>query len=315
MAVFGTSLLVFLYFAQRRSTASAVNTTEEAMVAAASLLPLALSLAPISNTYRQLLYTNYAYFLVLHWRWYEWMGIIGPLVLLWWLASYGGRRGLANITILCRALIAFELVFFAAALLLCIPRLAPLAMAQPMRCLHLVFILLFLLLGGVLAESALKSHVWRWALLLAPLCLGMFLVQRRLFPATEHLELPGRPPQNSWVQAFAWVRGHAPQDAIFALNPNYMNLAGEDEHGFRAIAERSALANVHDGGSVIMFPTLASGWQPQIQAQQGWRDLPTSDFQSLRHEYGVTWIVLERRTVEGLNCPYENGVVMVCRLK
>jgi hypothetical protein len=314
MAVFGTALLACLCLARRRSTASAVS-AEEAMIAAAWLLPLALFLAPISNVYGQLLHTNYAYFLVLDWRWYEWLGIIGPLLLLWALASYDSGWDLPNITILCWALIAFELSFFAAALLLCIPRLAPLALAQPMRCLHLVFILLFLLLGGVLAESLLKSHVWRWALLLAPLCLGMFLVQRRLFPATEHLELPGRTPQNAWVQAFAWVRDHTPQDAIFALNPNYMNLPGEDEHGFRAVAERSALASVHDAGSVIMFPALASRWEPQIQAQHGWRDFQPSDFRRLRREYGVTWIVLERRTVAGLNCPYENGVVMVCRVE
>ncbi len=314
MAVFGGALLVCLYLAQRRSTASAVD-VERATITVTALLPFALPIAPISDTYRQLLGNRYAYFLVLRWPWYEWLGIIGPLVLLCWLAKYSDRRGLLNVTILCQALIAFELVFFAAALLLCIPRLAPLALAQPMRCLHLVFILLFLLLGAVLAESVLQSHVWRWVLLLAPLCLGMFLAQRRLFPASEHLEFPGRVSRNSWVQAFTWVRDHTPQDAIFAMNPNYMNLPGEDEHGFRAIAERSVLASVHDAGSVIMFPSLVREWEPQIQAQQGWKDFQSPDFQRLRREYGVTWVILQRRPVAGLNCPYENSVVMVCQVE
>jgi hypothetical protein len=31
--------------------------------------------------------------------------------------------------------------------------------------------------------------------------------------------------------------------AIFALDPNYMAIAGDDQHGFRAVAERSAIAD------------------------------------------------------------------------
>jgi len=37
-----------------------------------------------------------------------------------------------------------------------------------------------------------------------------------------------------------------------------MNSQGEDEHGFRALAERSMLADrVKDSGAVTMFPRLA----------------------------------------------------------
>jgi hypothetical protein len=186
---------------------------------------------------------------------------------------------------------------------------------QPMRSLHLIFILLFVLLGGMLAESVLKSHVWRWVALLTPICLGMFLVQRQLFPATEHLELPGRPPANPWVQAFDWIRHNTPNDAIFALDPNYMRLAGEDEHGFRVAAERSALANVHDKGAVSMFPALARDWYAQNRAQQGWRNFQASDFERLRRDYGVTWVVLQRPGVPSLNCPFQNSAVMVCRIE
>jgi len=39
------------------------------------------------------------------------------------------------------------------------------------------------------------------------------------------------------------IRLQTPRDAVFALDPNYMLIAGEDQHGFRAIAERSALAD------------------------------------------------------------------------
>jgi hypothetical protein len=285
-----------------------------ATVAVFPLLALP-SLDPVSSVYRGILDSSHAYFLVIRWPWYEWAGIFAPLALLWWIARYGRARGLREIVVLSRALVIFGLVSFAAALMLSIPRLAGLALLQPMRSLHLIFILLFVLLGGMLAESVLKSHVWRWVALLTPICLGMFLVQRQLFPATEHLELPGRPPANPWVQAFDWIRHNTPNDAIFALDPNYMRLAGEDEHGFRVAAERSALANVHDKGAVSMFPALARDWYAQNRAQQGWRNFQASDFERLRRAYGVTWVVLQRPGVPSLNCPFQNSAVMVCRIE
>jgi len=213
------------------------------------------------------------------------------------------------------------LIFLVVGLVVCMPSMARFALLQPMRSLHAVFILLFVLLGGVLAESVLKSCVWRWALLFAPLCFAMFFVQRQLFPASEHLELPGRAPRNAWVQAFDWIRLNTPPDAIFALHPNYMNLPGEDEHGFRATAQRSSLAGVHDNGPVSMFPVLSEQWHDQVQAQHNWKNLRPEDFQRLDQDYGVTWLVLQRGSdvlqsgiPAGWSCPYRNDVVTVCRI-
>jgi len=248
---------------------------------------------------------------------------------LWWMLHYGRKHDLPQVQALSRSLILFTLVFLAIGLLVCLPSMARFALLQPMRSLHLVFILLFVLLGGVLAESALKSYVWRWLLLFAPLCFAMFFVQRQLFPASEHLEFPGRAPKNAWVQAFEWIRLNTPPDAVFALNPNYMNLPGEDEHGFRAIAQRSVLASVHDNGPVSMFPALADQWGEQVQAQRGWKDFQAEDFQHLRQNYGVTWVVLQRESTvlrsgspvpqrgseESFDCRYQNGIVAVCRLE
>ncbi len=305
MSVFGIGLLVFLYIEERRLVMPR---------AALLLFPALPSLRPVSSIYRQILDTSDAYFLVVRWQWYEWVGIFAPLALLWGIARYGKTRGLRNVVVLSHALVYFGLTGFAAALLLSIPRLAGLALLQPLRCLHLIFIALFVLLGGVLAESVLKSHVWRWVALLTPICLGMFLAQRQLFPATQHLELPGMAPKNPWAQAFDWIRTHTPNDAIFALDPNYMNLEGEDEHGFHVLAERSGLANLHDRGAVSMFPALDQAWYVQDQAQQGWRNFQVSDFQRLRRDWGVTWVVLQRPGVSGLPCPYSNATVMVCRI-
>ena len=94
-----------------------------------------------------------------------------------------------------------------------------------------------------------------------------------------------------------------------------MNLAGEDEHGFREVAERSSLANIHDKGAVSMFPALARDWYEQDRAQQGWRKFQAPDFARLRHDYGVTWVVLQPPAVPGLACPFQNDAVLVCRIE
>jgi len=314
MIVFAIVLLAILYLEQRGW--GAVQAKLRAAGAKFALfLPVIWSLKNVSPEYRQALDTR-AYFFLLRWAWYEWLGVIGPLALLCWLAHYGQAHGLPKVRILSRALIVFELIFFAVALLLAMPSLLGMALLQPMRCLHLVFILLFVLLGGVLAEQVLKNAAWRWVVLFVPLCLAMFAAQRALYPSTEHLELPGRTPQNLWVQAFEWIRQHTPRAAIFALDPRHMTLAGEDQHGFRALAERSMLADaVKDSGAVTMFPALAVDWREQVDAQLGWSHFQAQDFQRLRRKYGVSWVVLQQPGVAGLACPYQNAAVVVCRVE
>ena len=321
MSLFGISLLVLLYWEYRGTSGPFPPRVPAAVTAMLVLFPLPF-FGPVSQVYRDLLAKNDSYFLVTRWEWSEWLGIVVPLLLLWWLTRYGKKHELPEIQALSRVLIVFTLIFFALGLAVCLPPLARFALLQPMRSLHVVFILLFVMLGGVLAESVLKTYVWRWAVAFLPLCLAMFFVQRQLFPASDHLELPGRAPKNAWVQAFDWVRINTPPDAIFALHPNYMNLPGEDEHGFRAIAERSALASIHDNGPVSMFPALADNWYQQVQAQRGWKDFQAQDFGRLRHDYGVNWLVLQRGSVvlqrgmpEGWSCPYQNEVVTVCRIE
>ena len=112
-----------------------------------------------------------------------------------------------------------------------------------MRYLHLLYLIFFLLGGGLLGRYVLDRHLYRWVLLFVPLAAGMFYAQLQLFPATAHLELPWAAPKNSWLQAFAWIRENTPVDSLFALDPHYVELPGEDYHGFRALAERSVLAD------------------------------------------------------------------------
>lgn len=250
---------------------------------------------------------------ITRWHWYEWLGAIAPLAILWWFSRIARRQAASHLERMCRALVFYELIFLAAALVLSVPaRLEAVARLQPMRCLYLLYILMFLCGGALLGEYVLKNRVWRWLGLFLPLCVGMFIAQRMLFPADAHIEWPGASPKNQWVRAFEWIRVNTATDAMFALDPNYAKTAGEDEQGFRAISQRSRLADNRDSGQVSMFPSLADEWLEQVQAQSGWKDLQLEDFQRLRKEYGVTWLAFQTPGPAGLDCPYRNAEVLVC---
>jgi hypothetical protein len=104
-------------------------------------------------------------------------------------------------------------------------------------------------------------------------------------------------------------------NAVFALDPDYMNIPGEDEIGFRCLAQRSRLADrVKDDGAVSMFPQLAQEWWDQVQAETPWKNFTVENFTQLENRYGVTWVVLQHPGIAGLDCPYKNTTVQVCRL-
>jgi hypothetical protein len=283
-------------------------------VGIAALAPFGLTLDPPTTAYHQVALHHPEHYLI-RWQWYEWLGAIAPIFILAWMARLARSRGQRNFELLCRTLIVYLLVFLPVALILSIPaRLEALARLQPMRCLYLLYILMFLFAGCLLGEYVLKNRIWRWLVLFVPLCLGMFMAQRSLFPYSAHVEWPGAAPKNPWVQAFVWTRTNTPTDAIFALGPDSANLPTEDEQGFRAIAERSRLADTKDAGAASMFPPLADEWLRQSQAQSGWKNFRLEDFRRLHNQYGVTWVIVEQPRGQGLDCPYQNDVVKVCRV-
>lgn len=258
----------------------------------------------------------HSYFLLQRWQWYEWLGIFGPMAILGAFAVWAKRRQLWNLQRLCITTVVFCFMCFIAALAVSIPPpLVRFAELQPMRGLLLVFVFLFVVAGGLVAEHVLKGKLWRWGALFLPIVLGMLYAQRQLFPATHHLELPGRAAANPWVQTFLWIKSNTPVDAYFALNPEHMLMPGEDQHGFRAMAERSMLADaVKDSGAVTMFPALAQTWQEQVDAQRSWRDFRVPDFDNMHRRFGVTWFVLELAQTGGMNCPYNHSGLYVCRI-
>jgi len=302
--VFGCSVLVvFLdHFSPHATTVAAFG-------------PFGLTLKPPPPEYHQVALTH-RYHYLLSWAWYEWLGALAPIVVLGWFSRLARARRQRNLELLCRALIIMDVASVLAAVILAIPaRFESLARIQPMRSLHLLYILMFLFAGGFLGEYVLKNRVWRWLVLFLPLSAAMFWAQRALFPASAHVEWPWSQPKNQWVQAYLWARANTAKDALFALNPYHMAIEGEDENGFRALAQRSMLADaVKDSGAVSMFPPMAVDWLQQIEAQKNWTQFQLGDFQRLKADYGVSWVVVQQPGVVGLVCPYQNQVVLVCRV-
>lgn len=330
VASFGISLCAFLWW---RQSAGARQTPAKARSSVAALLPLGLLMPfewlfePSSDAWRKAAATRTFYFLN-HWTWYEWLGVFAPLVLLY--VFYRWQSGQPDFQNSALPTLVFSLVAYGifqtvvGLVVMLTPALERLRPFEPMRYLHLVYIYFFLIAGALLGRYVLDRRLYRWLLLFVPLSAGMYYAQVAMYPTTEHIEWPGASSRNAWLQAFAWIRQNTPVDAYFALDPHYMTLPGEDYHGFRALAERSVLADFDkDAGMAARVPRLAPRWLKEVNAQAGWRNFQAADVQRLHKDFGVTWIVLARNSAfgvsepdssRGLMCLYENQQVRVCRL-
>jgi hypothetical protein len=184
-----------------------------------------------------------------------------------------------------------------------------------MRYLQLVYVFMALAAGGLLGQLLLKKKTWRWAVYLLAINGGMFLAQWETIDAGTHLELPGSVSANPWLQAFAWIRENTPTDAYFALDPRYLAAPGEGYHNFRALAERSQLADaIKDTGVVMQVPSLAPAWYEQQLAQAGWKRFELADFERLKAQFGVDWVLVSYPQPQGLDCRWHNDTLAVCRV-
>jgi hypothetical protein len=279
------------------------------------LIPLTL-FPPITPAYRLVIDTH-GYFLLTNWEWYEWLGMLAPPLMLVAMATFGRKFCYGPMAHLLKVLALFETIFFAAALLISMPgRFERFSEIQPMRCLLLVYIVMFLLGGCLIGQWILRKHVWRWAVLFVPLCAGMGYAQMQLFPNSTHVELPWVASGNAWMQGFDWIKTNTPVDAYFALDPEYLQAPGEDMDGFRANSQRSMVADYWgDSGGASMFPALAPKWHEEVEARRDWKKFQRQDFLNLKSRYGVDWVVLDQPGVAGLTCPYENSRIKVCRVE
>jgi hypothetical protein len=278
-------------------------------------LPTGFDFTPAHGTYHDVLYMRTFFFAQL-WTWYEWIGVVAPMFILFWFSRISPRGALPGFHRVSRALIPFGLLITLVFLVMCsTSRMEMFVRLQPMRGFLLVYILLFLLMGGLIGEYLLRDKAWRWIALFVPLFAGMTAIQRHAYANSAHIELPWRQPRNEWVQALYWIRANTPKDAVFAVDPQYITMPEVDQHGFRAGAERSMLSDYYkDSGAVSLFPSLADEWAQEQKSQAGFSNFHIADYQRLALEYPVTWVVVKSPAQPGLECPYHNPSVSVCRL-
>jgi hypothetical protein len=195
------------------------------------------------------------------------------------------------------------------------------ARLQPLRALLLIYALMALLLGSILTQRLFESRVPRPLRILIPtvtlaaLAATMCFVQRSLYPADAHIELPWLAPRNPWQQAFLYARDHTPGNALFALDANYITTDGEDAQLFRAIAQRSQLPDFSkDGGIASITPFLAARWSNGVDAQIHLSHLDDDTRDARLLTLGVTWMLLHANARTAHPCPYANATVKVCSL-
>lgn len=280
------------------------------------------SLAPAESAdYVRIALTRY-YWFPLRWQWYEQIGLVAPLLILWtllqtskpwvrppgWTASL--RAGLVMSLIALAVALAFARAGLAAHLL---------ARLQPLRSFQMVYVVMTLAIGAWLGETLLQAHRWPWAAFYLGFGALMFFVAVSTYPASAHVELPfgdeTRTPHNAWERAFVWARDNTPQNALFALDSHYITRDGEDAQCFRAIAERSMLPDYSkDGGEASITPSLTGAWVLGQIAQSGLNMESDADRLRKLSPNGVTWVVLNAEAQTGWNCPYRNEAAKVCRV-
>ena len=312
MATLGISFCFFLTMALLEPVHVWLRSLRDSLAAAVPLGWMFESPTPI---WHKALETRTYYFLY-KWAWYEWLGALAPLFLFWLLWRIAEKRGETKLARFSMAVFSYGVFQQAAAMIILgTPAMVRLTPLQPMRFLHLIYFFLTLVGGCLLGKHLLKASVWRWAVFLLVINGGMFASQRALFAGSDHLELPGRSSANPWLQAFAWIRTNTPVDAYFAMDPHYLELPGEDYHSFRALAERSQMADmVKDTAVVTQVPDLGPTWERQVTAQAGWTKFQLADFNRLKTDFGVDWVIVPYPQPAGLACAWHNDTLSVCRI-
>ena len=282
----------------------------------AGVLPTGFHLAPATEPYREALYSRDYYFLA-NWSWYHWLGMLAPLAILAWFwrgKLRGTRPGFERLSF---AMLPFGLLSIVAGLIFSSTHEFDMfARLQPLRCFHLITLVFVILLAGVIGEYWAKGRSWVLAAVSVPLAIGMFFVARETYANSPQIEFPSQTSSNPWVNTLLWVRRNTPADAVFAVDSRYFKDEVTDVHGFRAVSERSALADYFkDGGVVSLFPTLATEWKQMSNATYGLNHFTAADFQRLQKAYPeVSWTVVHGAAPAGLDCPYQQQGYAVCRL-
>jgi hypothetical protein len=312
MGAFAMAYVVVLALIGNGRTRAAVLLCCGAGIAAAVACEFARN-APISFAYREAVLLPQRSFLFLaRWRWYELLGLVLPLLLFG--AATQKYPPSTSIGALCRASIAIGTTSFVIAALF-IPPSGPylLVPLQVLRSFHVIYLVGVVLCGGILGSLWQRNGAAAAAVLVL-IAAAMFQVERVSSPDCDRIELPGRVPANPYEQAFLWVQGHTPRDAVFAFNPRLVYLPGEDEQGFRAISERDHLTDDKDAGVVAILPALAGRWAFQRNSELFVDSMTDAQRFASLASLGATWLLLAPDAQTSFPCPFRNRVVQVCQL-
>ena len=259
-----------------------------------------------------------SYFFLSEWKWYELAGLIAPMVLL--AIAIRSRSWFTRVGKNCAdAALLYSISFLLlGAAYVGTPNRTGVMMGrfQPMRSFHLVYELMFLQPVTAALAALIRRRPRLCGALVLAAAVAMWFSQMQAFPNESHVEWPWSKSANPWVQAFQWARVNTPKSAVFALPPDYMDNPLEDHVGFRAVAERSALADRgKDGGIPALFPSLADEWREDVRISSALLHAPSrSDVESLQRQQ-VKWVVIPARLRDSwLPCPYQNATAAVCQL-
>lgn len=315
MAVYSLGL-VLLYFAV------SLDRLRMRIIATGALCALALAgaacldaLAPAQSTAYARVALTRAYWFLGGWHWYELLGLVAPpIVLLLLLRAKSPLNQAAARPVIWMLTVAAALSLVIAALFVS-PSSSSFLVArlQPLRVYLTIYILMILALGAYAGEHLLKRSAQRHAAFLVALGGAMAFAQYRIYPHSAHLEYPWAAPANPWVQSFIWIRDHTAPDAVVALDSHYIAAADEDSQNFRAIAQRSSLADYSkDGGIAAITPELTAEWSEGEAVQQGLdRGVDLQELARLQ-AHSVSWFVVPSSTPVAIPCAWSNYAVKVC---
>ena len=69
-----------------------------------------------------------------------------------------------------------------------------------------------------------------------------------------------------------------------------------------------------DASVVALFPELAWQWKLEVTDRENWEQFTLADFERLKTQFGVNWVVVSYPPPGGLTCPWHNGSVSVCKI-
>jgi len=313
MGVYLAGFLVILALVEYRRWRSAFALCALAILGCGAVW-LATLHAPFTAAYREAVLSR-TYFFPSLWRWYEWIGLGAPLLLL----ALAWRR--TRIDSLAREVSAACVLVGASACIAAFAFVHPqgpylLARAQLLRNFQIVYVLGLVLLGGLIGQFfSARRQRWPIVALFVAAAGGMLFAQVRMYPGSAHLEWPSAAPANPWGQALVWIRNDTPANAVFAISPVLLNSPAEDLPGFRALAERSVLVDNKDEGVASIFPEVAPAWKQRSDAEAGLRRMTNAERSARLAPWHVTWLLLPPADAASLSCPFRDSAVAVCPLQ